>query len=228
MPRHCSSSARTSDPRIDGCWADLSAGYWGHGSSGDAAGGADAGQAGRRAARRRPGASSPSGTASATIVFRDGDEVELGSRNERPMTRYFPEVVAGGARPTCPRRCVVDGEIVVPDADGRRLDFEALLLAHPPRGQPGQRSWPSRPRPASSPSTCSPWTTVATWPSRSPSGGRPWSRRWPTCGPPVHLTPATTDRTPGRRVAVRSFEGAGLDGLVAKALDGVYEPDRRS
>jgi ATP-dependent DNA ligase len=58
-----------------------------------------------------------------TIVFRDGDEVELGSRNERPMTRYFPELVAA-ARTQLPPRCVVDGEVVV--VQGDRLDFEAL------------------------------------------------------------------------------------------------------
>ncbi|HEY4727333.1 MAG TPA: ATP-dependent DNA ligase, partial [Actinomycetes bacterium] len=66
-----------------------------------------------------------------TIVFRDGDEVELGSRKERPMTRYFPEVVEA-VLAELPPRCVVDAEIVVPDADGRRLDFDALLLRiHP-------------------------------------------------------------------------------------------------
>src|SRR5918994_3446782 len=66
-----------------------------------------------------------------TIVSRDGDEVELGSRKERPMTRYFPDVVEA-VRANLPPRCVVDAEIVVPDADGRRLDFDALLLRiHP-------------------------------------------------------------------------------------------------
>src|SRR6266496_4189640 len=63
------------------------------------------------------------------IAFRDGDEVELGSRNERPLTRYFPEVVEA-ARTHLPPRCVVDGEIVI--ARGNRLDFDALLLRiHP-------------------------------------------------------------------------------------------------
>src|SRR5918992_6172664 len=57
-----------------------------------------------------------------SIIFRDGDEVEIGSRNERPMTRYFPEVVAA-VKATLPPRCVVDGEIVVPGEDGRTLDF---------------------------------------------------------------------------------------------------------
>jgi ATP-dependent DNA ligase len=66
-----------------------------------------------------------------TIVFRDGDQVELGSRNERPTTRYFPELVAA-VTAHLPARCVIDGEIVVPDASGRRLDFDALLLRiHP-------------------------------------------------------------------------------------------------
>src|SRR5207244_9026266 len=59
-----------------------------------------------------------------SIVFRDGDEVELGSRNERPMTRYFPEVIAA-LKSNLPDRCVVDGEIVIVRND--RLDFEALL-----------------------------------------------------------------------------------------------------
>src|SRR3954471_15864446 len=63
------------------------------------------------------------------IVFRDGDEVELGSRNERPLTRYFPDVVEA-VREALPERCVVDGEIVI--AQGGRLDFEALQLRlHP-------------------------------------------------------------------------------------------------
>ena len=60
-----------------------------------------------------------------SIVFRDRDEVEIGSRNGRPMNRYFPEVVAA-VRSGLPDRCVVDGEIVVPDASHARLDFEAL------------------------------------------------------------------------------------------------------
>ena len=59
-----------------------------------------------------------------TIVFRDGEDVELGSRNERPMTRYFPEIL-GPLRASLPERCVVDGEIVI--AGPRGLDFDALL-----------------------------------------------------------------------------------------------------
>ena len=62
-----------------------------------------------------------------SIIFRDGDEVEIGSRNERPMTRYFPELVAA-FRELLPSRCVIDGEIIVPDKTGTQLDFEALLF----------------------------------------------------------------------------------------------------
>ena len=60
-----------------------------------------------------------------SIVFRDGDEVEIGSRNARPMTRYFPEVVEA-IKANLPERCVVDGELVVPDPSGKRLEFETL------------------------------------------------------------------------------------------------------
>src|ERR1700740_2316229 len=66
-----------------------------------------------------------------SVIFRDGPEVEIGSRNERPMTRYFPEVV-DAVLANFPDRCVIDGEIVIPDADGRKLDFEGLLQrSHP-------------------------------------------------------------------------------------------------
>jgi ATP-dependent DNA ligase len=109
-----------------------------------------------------------------TIVFRDGDEVELGSRRERPMTRYFPEVVEA-VRANLPPRCVVDAEIVVPDADGRRLDFDALLLRiHPAASRVALLA--EQTRPAWSLSTCSRWRRLTTWLSRSPAGGPPWSR----------------------------------------------------
>src|ERR1700758_2032470 len=71
-----------------------------------------------------------------SIIFRDGDEVEIGSRNERPMTRYFPEL-AEAVLDQFPDRCVIDGEIVIPDKDGRRLDLEALLPRVHPAGRPG-------------------------------------------------------------------------------------------
>jgi ATP-dependent DNA ligase len=60
-----------------------------------------------------------------SIIFRDGDEVEIGSRNERPMTRYFPEVVEA-VKANFPARAVIDGEIVIVDPERNGLDFEAL------------------------------------------------------------------------------------------------------
>src|SRR5438477_12674744 len=58
-----------------------------------------------------------------SIIFRDGDEVEIGSRNEKPMTRYFPEIVAA-VKTNLPERCVIDGEIIV--VVGDRLEFEVI------------------------------------------------------------------------------------------------------
>jgi ATP-dependent DNA ligase len=104
-----------------------------------------------------------------SIVFRDGDEVEIGSRNERPMTRYFPELVAA-VLAELPPRCVIDGEIVVPDASGRRLDFEALQLRIHRR--------------TSSRSTCSRSVRRTTWSGRSPSAGPCSPRSWPGSAPP--------------------------------------------
>jgi ATP-dependent DNA ligase len=159
-----------------------------------------------------------------TIVFRDGDEVELGSRKERPMTRYFPEVVEA-ARAQLPPRCVVDDEIVVPDASGRRLDFDALLL----------RIHPAASRVAlladQTPARLVAFDLLAL--GEVDYVAQPFARRRAAleralapARPPVHLTPATTDRELAAEWLSR-FEGAGLDGLVAKLLDGTYEPDRR-
>jgi ATP-dependent DNA ligase len=61
-----------------------------------------------------------------SIIFRDSGDIEIGSRNERPMTRYFPELVEA-FKAQLPRRCVIDGEIIIPSPDGTRLDFEGLL-----------------------------------------------------------------------------------------------------
>ena len=172
-----------------------------------------------------PGASyEPKWDGFRSICFRDRDQVELGSRNERPMTRYFPELVAA-VLAELPPRCVIDGEIVVPDASGRRLDFEALQL---------------RIHPAAS--------RVALLAEQTPGHfiafdllalgevnymERPFAERralledvLAKAGSSIHLTLATTDRS----VATgwfSQFEGAGLDGLIAKPAAGVYEPDKR-
>jgi ATP-dependent DNA ligase len=159
-----------------------------------------------------------------TIVFRDGDEVELGSRRERPMTRYFPEVVEA-VRANLPARCVVDAELVVPDADGRRLDFDALLLRiHPAASR-------VRLLAEQTPARLVAFDLLAL--GEVDWMAQPFARRRAALEEalagvraPVHLTPATTDRELAAEWLSR-FEGAGLDGLVAKALDGTYEPDRR-
>jgi ATP-dependent DNA ligase len=156
------------------------------------------------------------------IVFRDGDEVELGSRNERPMTRYFPEVVEA-VKAQLPERCVVDGEIVI--ARGDRLDFEALL----------QRIHPAESRvrllAEQTPASLVAFDLLALGDESlmaTPLGERRRRLDEVLAGaePPVHRTSVTDD--PARaREWFDTFEGAGLDGVVAKPLDGAYEPDKR-
>ena len=157
-----------------------------------------------------------------TIVFRDGDEVELGSRNERPMTRYFPEVVEA-VKANCPPRCVLDGEIVI--ARGDRLDFEALQL---------------RIHPAISRITLLAEETPASFVAFDVLAladddvmGRPFRERrellleaLARAEAPVHVTPATADVAQAREW-FDTFEGAGLDGVVAKPLGGPYVQDKR-
>jgi ATP-dependent DNA ligase len=152
-----------------------------------------------------------------TIVFRDRGQVELGSRNERPMTRYFPELLEP-LRASLPERCVVDGEIVIATAFG--LDFDALL----------QRIHPAESRvrllAATTPASFVAFDLLALggddWRSRPLAERRPaLERALGGARPPVHLTPATRDRA----VALdwfQRFEGAGLDGVMVKALDQRY------
>jgi ATP-dependent DNA ligase len=159
-----------------------------------------------------------------SIVFRDEAEVELGSRNERPLTRYFPELVEAAVR-GLPGRCVLDGEIVIPDGDGRRLNFEALL----------QRIHPAASRvrllAEQTPAEFVIFDVLALGDTdymTVPFADRRAALEQALAGveAPFHLTPATRDRD---RAAewFSQFEGAGLDGIVAKPLDGAYEPDKR-
>ena len=159
-----------------------------------------------------------------SIIFRDGGEIEIGSRNERPMTRYFPELVAAFAA-QLPERCVIDGEIVVPDAAGRQLDFEAL----------GQRIHPAASR-VNMLATQTPAHFVAfdllalgdeDYMER-PFRDRRAALESALAGvvPPVHLTRATADREVAT-LWFSQFEGAGLDGLIAKTPSSTYQPDKR-
>lgn len=156
------------------------------------------------------------------VVFRDGDHVELGSRNERPLTRYFPEML-DPLRAALPDRCVVDGEIVVAVDD--RLDFDAL----------GQRIHPAESRVTmlaeQTPATFVAFDVLAHGDESLLDVAFSQRRRrlegMVTPNDRVVLTPVTADRD----VATDWFnrvEGAGLDGLIAKDPDGVYESNKRS
>ena len=159
-----------------------------------------------------------------SIIFRDGDEVEIGSRNERPMTRYFPDVVAA-VRANLPERCVVDGEIVVVGESGDRLDFEMLQQRiHPASSRVNMLA-------EQTPARFVAFDLLAL--DDADYMSRPFSERRAALedalagvSPPIHLTPATTDRAVAEGW-FHQFEGAGLDGVVAKRLDGSYLPDKR-
>jgi ATP-dependent DNA ligase len=159
-----------------------------------------------------------------SIIFRDGDEIEIGSRNEKPMTRYFPEVVEA-IRANFPPRAVIDGEVIVADTARNTLDFEALQ----------QRIHPAASR-------------VKLLSEQTPAGfvafdllalgdedltERPFAERRERllevlkgAQPPIYVTPATEDLATARRWFAE-FEGAGLDGLIAKGRDLTYQPDKR-
>ena len=160
------------------------------------------------------------------LVFRDGGEIELGSRNERPLTRYFPEMLSP-LREALPERCVVDGEIVVAvdDGSGRStLDFDAL----------GQRIHPAESRVAMlaerTPASFVAFDLVALGDRSLLDVAFADRRRLLESvllpGPQVHLTPVTADRSVAEDWFHR-VEGAGLDGLIAKDPSGFYEPDKR-
>jgi ATP-dependent DNA ligase len=159
-----------------------------------------------------------------TIVFRDGDEVELGSRNTKPMTRYFPEVVQR-VRSELPPRCVVDGEIVIAAGDATGLDFEALL----------QRIHPAESRvrllAEQTPAMFVAFDLLAL--DDEDLTGLPFRERRARLeaavrggGPGVYVTRATEDLDEARRW-FEVFEGAGLDGVVAKDPEVSYLPDKR-
>ena len=159
-----------------------------------------------------------------SIVFRDGDEVEIGSRKERPMTRYFPEVVAA-VTANFPPRAVVDGEIVIADTARNTLDFEALQ----------QRIHPAASRVAllaeQTPASFVAFDLLAL--GDDDLTQRPFAERralleqaLADAAPPVHVTPLTADLEEARRW-FEQFEGAGLDGLIAKRPDLAYQPDKR-
>jgi ATP-dependent DNA ligase len=157
------------------------------------------------------------------LVFKDGREVYLQSRDLKPLARYFPELAAA-LRARVPGSAVLDGEIVIAGAAGV-LDFDALLLRiHPAASRIALLA-------QETPASFVAWDLLAV--GRRDLRGHPLAERRARlealvagAAAPLHLTPATRDRSVAEEW-FRSFEGAGLDGVVAKRLDGVYEPGRR-
>jgi ATP-dependent DNA ligase len=157
------------------------------------------------------------------LVFRDGDDVYTQSRDLKPLDRYFPEL-ADPLRAAIPEQCILDGEVVI--ARDGTLDFEALLLRiHPAASRVNMLA-------AESPASFVAWDLLALGDEDLrgvPQGDR--RRRLETvlagATSPVHLTPATTDRATAAEWFER-FEGAGLDGVVAKRLDAPYQPGKRA
>src|SRR3954469_6880837 len=146
------------------------------------------------------------------IVFRDGDEVELGSRNERPLTRYFPDV-AEAVKAQLPERCVVDGEIVVPRGD--RLDFESLLQRiHPAASRVAKLA-------AETPASFVAFDLLALGDESlmdTPYAERQARLREALAGveAPVYVSTVTADAEVGRRW-FDEFEGAGAGGAIPQA-----------
>jgi ATP-dependent DNA ligase len=158
-----------------------------------------------------------------TLVFRDGAELYVQSRDSKPLDRYFPEIL-DPLRQYLPERCVVDGEIVIAGPDG--LDFEALLLRiHPAASRVAMLA-------KGAPASVVLWDLLALGDEdlrQTPFEER--RRRLESAlkdaRPPIHLTPATRDRAVAEDWFDR-FEGAGLDGVVAKRVDDLYQPGQRS
>jgi len=156
------------------------------------------------------------------LVFRDGDEILIQSRDEKPLDRYFPELHEP-LRAALPSRCVLDGEIVIVNNNG--LDFDALQLRlHPAAKRVNLLS-------QQTPSSFVFFDLLCV--GDGDLRGEPFQTRRQkleslisSAPPPIHLTPATSDRN----VAAdwfRRFEGAGLDGVMAKSPSGTYEPNKR-
>ncbi len=157
------------------------------------------------------------------IVFRCGDEVHLGSRNERPLTRYFPELIEPLMR-CLPQRCVVDGEIIIVVDD--RLGFDALQQRiHPAESRIDRLA-------EEIPASFVAFDVLAV--NDADLTEAPFRDRRAVLEAigeafeaPLHLAAQTLDRETARRW-FDEFEGAGLDGLIAKPRDGVYLPNKRA
>ena len=157
------------------------------------------------------------------IVFRDGDEVELRSRNTKELTRYFPEVVEA-VRESCPDRCVVDGEVFV--SVGEHLEFERLLeRIHPADSRVRMLA-------EQTPASFVAFDLLAV--GDESLMDQPFARRrtaleeaFGDARAPIHITQTTTEVDEATDWFAQ-FEGAGLDGVIAKPLSSPYRPNVRT
>src|SRR5437762_8506078 len=156
------------------------------------------------------------------LVFRDEDEILIQSRDGKPLNRYFPELLEP-IKSELPARCVLDGEIVIVKNAG--LDFDALQLRLHPAAS--RVKLLSQQTPASIV-----FFDLLSEDNRDLRGEPFQSRRHElesvlsSAAPPLHLTPATQDAILASDW-FRRFEGAGLDGVMAKPVSGTYEPNKR-
>ena len=157
------------------------------------------------------------------LIFRDGNEIYIQSRDQKPLNRYFPELL-DPLRSSLPARCVLDGEIVIVKNHG--LDFDELQLRLHPAA--------SRVRLLSQQSPAAVIFFDLLSEGDRDLRSEPFESRRRTlenllssAAPPIHLTPATTDSSLASDWFGR-FEGAGLDGGMAKPMSGVYEPNKRT
>ncbi len=157
------------------------------------------------------------------LIFRDGDEFLIQSRDQKSLNRYFPEL-AGPLRSMLPEQCVLDGELVV--AHRGALDFEALQLRiHPAASRVELLA-------KQIPASVVFWDLLCIG-DRSLLGNPFWERRealeaaLAQATAPIHITPATGDRSLAGDWFKR-FEGAGLDGVMAKSASGTYEQNKRA
>ena len=156
------------------------------------------------------------------LIFRDGEEVFIQSRDTKPLNRYFPDMI-DPLRAQLPERCVLDGELVI--ARDGRLDFDALQLRiHPAASRVKMLAGQMPASVVFFDLLCAGDRDLR----QEPFATRRAELEAMLAGatPPLHVTPATRDRSIARDWFHR-FEGAGLDGVVAKSLDGIYQPDKR-
>jgi len=156
------------------------------------------------------------------LIFRDGDEVLIQSRDTKPLNRYFPELIAP-LQAQLPERCVLDGEIVIAAANG--LDFEMLQLRiHPAASRVKLLAEQTPASIVFFDLLCEGDENLCSTPFKERR--RRLETLLASAQPPIHVTPATIDR----ELALdwfKRFEGAGLDGVIAKPVSGAYEPDKR-